>query len=271
MMKPVEILKDLQKFPDKKFGQNFLVDEKALTDIVAAAKLESEETVVEIGPGLGVLTFALLEKVKRVIAVEADRELADYLREKHIPKLTVVTGDALRVDWTLEISAGYKIVANIPYSITSPLLQKIYHLAKKPKTVILLVQKELAERLTAKPGDRDRGFMTVLSEANADIKIIRKVAPGSFRPMPKVESAVIEVTPFKESKLESVFWPVVEAGFRHARQTLMNGLKDLPVSRTEIQAIFTELKLNPLARPADLSFRQWQQLSQEVGKNIQKS
>lgn len=269
-MRPTDILRDLNKFPNHQFGQNFLVDEKALSDIVAAGQLKSNETVVEIGPGLGVLTFALLKQVKRVIAIEADRELADYLRDKKVKGLTVITGDALRVDWALEIPGPYKIVANIPYSITSPLLQKIYHLAKKPSVVILLVQKELAERLTAPPGNRDRGFMTVLSEANAVIKIIRKVSPGSFRPMPKVESAVIAVTPFKESKIETVFWPVVEAGFRHARQTLMNGLKDLPVSRPDVTAIFTELGLNLLARPADLSFRQWQQLSQAVEKLIQK-
>ncbi len=259
------------KFPNKKFGQNFLVDEKALTDIVAAAKLKNEDTVVEIGPGLGVLTFALLEKVQRVIAIEADRELADYLREKRPPKLTVITGDALRVDWTIEAPKDYKIVANIPYSITSPLLQKIYQLAHKPSVVILLVQKELAERLTAPPGDRDRGFMTVLSEANANIRIIRKVLPGSFRPMPKVESAVIEITPFATSKVDTVFWPVVEAGFRHARQTLMNGLKDLPVTRADVQTVFADLSLNPLARPADLSFRQWQQLSKRVEELLVKA
>lgn len=270
-MRPAEILKELNKFPQKKYGQNFLTDEKALSDIVAAAKLSKDDIVVEIGSGLGVLTFALLAEAKKVIAIEADLDLADYLRDKKAKNLTVIRGDALQIDWTATLDEPYKIVANIPYSITSPLLQKIYHLEKKPSVVVLLVQKELAERLTAEPGNRDRGFMTVLSEANATVKVIRKVKPGSFYPVPKVGSAIIEVTPLSESQMPTIFWPAVEAGFRHARQTLMNGLKDLPISRTDVEKIFAELSLNPMARPAELTFTQWQNLSQAVEKLIKKA
>ena len=132
-MKPAEILRKLKKFPNKRFGQNFLVDEKVLKDIIKTAALSKDDTVVEIGPGLGVLTEQLSKSAGRVIAVEADRELAEYIRHSNLSNVTVITGDALRIDWDITIEGDYKIVANIPYSITSPLLRKIFSLKNKPK------------------------------------------------------------------------------------------------------------------------------------------
>lgn len=260
-MKPAEILKTLNKFPSKKFGQNFLVDEKALADIIEAANLNKKETVVEIGSGLGVLTEQLALKANRVIAVEADRELAEYLRDRNLPNTTIITGDALRVEWDVTIEGDYKVVANIPYSITSPLLKKIFSLKKKPTAVILLVQKELAERLVAVPKTRARGFMTILREANADAEIIRTVKPGSFYPVPKVDSAIIKLTPFAENKMEQLFWPIIESGFRHKRQTLANALSaDLQIPKSETAKILEKVGLTAMARAEELSFEQWSEL-----------
>lgn len=268
-MKPAEILRKLKKFPNKQFGQNFLVDEKVLKDIIKTADLSKDDTVVEIGPGLGVLTKQLSKSAGRVIAVEADRELAEYIRHSNLSNVTVITDDALRVDWDITIEGEYKIVANIPYSITSPLLRKIFSLKNKPTVVILLVQKEVAERLTADTKTRRRGLMTVLREANAQAEIIRKVKPGSFHPAPKVESAIIKITPFKESRMEELFWPAVESGFRHKRQTLANGFHtDLKMSKDKTKEILKSLDINELARAEELSFDNWKDLSNKLKKEF---
>ncbi len=269
-MNPSAILKALDKFPNKKFGQHFLTDEKVLQDIVEAAGLHKEITVVEIGPGLGVLTEQLATNAGRVIAVEADRELAEYLRDRNLPNTTIITGDALRIEWDLTIEGEYKIVANIPYSITSPLLKKIFSLKKKPTEVILLVQKELADRLTAVPKTRARGFMTVLREANAQAEIIRNVKPGSFYPTPQVDSAVIKLIPFAENKMEVLYWPIIESGFRHKRQTLANALMaDLYIAKADTAKTLEEIGLTAMARAEELSFEQWETLSQKLKGNYE--
>lgn len=269
-MNPSDILKTLNKFPNKKFGQNFLLDEKVLTDIINAANLKEEGTVVEIGPGLGVLTAELSQRAGRVIAVEADRELAEYLRGRNFPNTTIITGDALQVDWDVTIDGDYKVVANIPYSITSPLLKKIFSLKNKPTEVILLVQKELAERLVAQPKTRTRGFMTVLREANTEAEIIRTVESSSFYPVPKVDSAVIKLTPFQGNKMEQLFWPIVESGFRHKRQTLANALSaDLQIPKSETAKVLEEVGLTGMARAEELSFEQWETLSQKLKGNYE--
>jgi len=264
-MKPSDVLRELQTYPKKQFGQNFLTDEQVLTDIVAAGSVESTDTVVEIGPGLGVLTEALCQRAQRVIAVEADRDLAEYVRDRRLPNVTVVTGDALQVDWTATIDGDYKLIANIPYSITSPLLRQIFHLPKKPSLIVLLIQKEVAERLMAQPGSNDRGFLTLIAEANAQIELVRLVSPGSFYPSPKVDSAVVKIK-LIASRAEEIFWPAVEAGFRHKRQTLANSLKDVMITKEQSAKMFDELGLNPMARPDDLTFEDWKNLSESIQK-----
>ncbi len=263
-MNPKDVLDSIEQKAKKRFGQNFLRDPKVLSDIIAAANLTETDTVVEIGPGLGVLTNELAPRVKRVIAIEADRDLAEYVRDHTAKNVTVITGDALQTDWALEIEGEYKIVANIPYSITSPLLRKIFSIPKKPSQVILMVQKELAERITAEPGSSDRGWLTLLCEASAETKIIRRVQPGSLYPAPKVDSAGLSLTPVAESKMPDIFWPAVEAGFRHKRQTLANSLKDIQVTKEKSEKLLAEMGLNPMIRPQELTFEQWSELSAKI-------
>lgn len=261
-MKPAEILRELKKFPSKVLGQNFLVDEAVVRDMIEAAEVSQDETVVEIGPGLGALTFPLLQHAKSVLAIEADHEFAHYLRLKKARNLTVVAGDALKVDWTIDLDGQYKIVANIPYSITSPLLRKIFLLESKPEVVVLLVQKEMAERITAKPDSSERGFLTLLTEANATAKIIRRVKPGSFYPSPKAESSILLLRPHPKSLAETIYWPAIEAGFRHKRQMLVNTLsRDLKMPKDEARARLESSKIDAKARPEDLSFEDWQRLA----------
>ncbi len=267
-MNPSDILKNINTLPKKWFGQNFLHNDAILDEIVAAGEIKDDETVVEIGPGLGALTERLLRVAGKVIAIEADRELADYLRGRRLPRFTLITGDALHIDWTIDIPGKYKIVANIPYSITSPLLRKIYHLEKKPERVVLLVQKEVAERLTAEAGDNSRGFLTLLTEANANVKILRHVKPGNFFPAPKVDSSVI-ILELKETREEQIFWPAVEAAFSHKRQTLVNGLKIMPISRNILNVILEDMKLSPMVRPAELTFEEWMVLSKRIKEQVE--
>lgn len=268
LMDVASVLKSLQVLPKKEFGQNFLVDDEVLQAIVSTAELTSEDTVVEIGPGLGVLTTELTARAKRVIAIEADRDLAEYLRRKNIANLTVVTGDALQIDWTATIEGPYKIVANIPYSITSPLVRKIFSLSNRPTAVVLLMQKEVAERLTAEPGNNSRGYLTILIEAVAQTQIIASVGPESFYPAPTVNSAIVTLTPLTQTVTEHIFWPAVEAGFRHKRQMIRNSLFDLPISKEAVSRALTQSGVDPSSRPAMLSLDDWQRLSVAIQTEI---
>jgi len=261
-MKPSQELSSLGKSPQKHLGQNFLVDQKVVSDLIEAAKVTRDDVVIEVGPGLGALTKVLGQMAKKVIAIEADHELASALREQNIKNVSVVAGDALRVDWIITIKESYKVVANIPYSLTSPLIQKAFRQEKRPEILALLIQKEMAERICARAGESNRGFLTLMVEANASAKIIRKVMPGSFYPSPKVESAIILITPSEKSRQEEIFWPAVEAGFRHKRQTLANSLKnDLSWSKGEVEELLVKMGLTKMARPAELSFDNWVELA----------
>src|SRR3989344_1094528 len=164
-MRPAQILKDIKKLPKKLLGQNFLVDESVVRDMIGAAEIRPDDVVVEIGPGLGALTDELARIAKQVLAIEMDQELVHYLRLKKRRKVKIIHGDALKIDWTVTLEGPFRIVANIPYSITSPLLRKIFLLDKKPTKVVLLVQKEMAVRITAELGSSEHGFLTLLCEA----------------------------------------------------------------------------------------------------------
>lgn len=263
-MDPRDVLKSLHTLPKKQFGQNFLIDQTVLDDMVAAADLTNNDTVVEIGPGLGTLTFELSSWAERVIAIEADYDLATYLRPKLPKNVDLIAGDALKTDWNVTINGDYKIVANIPYSITSPLLRKIFLLKNQPSRVVLLVQKELAERITAPAGRSDRGMLTLLTEVSASAEIIRNVPSSAFYPAPKVESAVVAIKPFQHSQMAEIFWPAVEAGFRHKRQTLANSLKDLQIPKEKSEAMLKELGLDPMIRPQVLTRDDWKKLSKAL-------
>ena len=250
------------KYPDKKFGQNFLTDDSIITKICDIADLKESDEVVEIGPGIGAITRELAKRAKRVIAIELDRDLAEYLR-KNVPKnVTVVTGDALDVDWTVEIESGYKIVANIPFSITSPLMRKIINLEKRPNMVVLLTQKEVAERLSALPDSSERGMLTVLVEAVFNARKTLTIKPGSFYPPPEVDSAVLVLEPKEKDLRETIYWPIVEAGFRQKRQMLINSIsKNMPIPKTKVTDALKKLGLDEGIRAEDLSLENWQKLS----------
>lgn len=252
--------------PNKLMGQNFLIDDKVLDDIIAAANIREGETVVEIGPGLGVLTSRLLRAGAKVIAIEREREFGEYLRKQFKgQELDVIIDNAVFMIPKLQLPDGYKVVSNLPYSITSPVINLFLQRPQKPKEMILMVQKEVAERLTAQKNSSDRGLLTVLVELNCDQNlIVRAVSRQSFFPEPNVESSVIKLkiadSPIDSQKIERVM-QVVKLGFSKKRAQLKNALKPKFGDTTSLLQV---CGINPMARAEDLSAQEWVKLSEHL-------
>jgi 16S rRNA (adenine1518-N6/adenine1519-N6)-dimethyltransferase len=210
----------------RRLGQHFLHHRSILDRIAAAACPEQEPLVIEIGPGKGALTMPLLARAEQVVAIEFDPLLAADLEARHEPRLTVVQGDFLKVDltpWPATVIAG-----NLPYYITSPILEKVLPLPIKH--AVFLMQKEVAERLVAVPGTREYGYLTVFTRLYAEPKLLFTVPPGSFQPPPKVDSAVVRLTripPSPDIPDVAAFLKFVSACFTHKRKTLRNNLSGL--------------------------------------------
>lgn len=227
----------------KRLGQNFLASPQIAERIVEAAQIQPEDQVLEIGPGEGVLTRLLAQKARRVVSVELDRRLEPILAEnlKDYPNATVVWGDFLELPFEeLPLDEGpLKVVANIPYYITSPILQKLLNSDKvesvplnqlKPlaDTLVIMVQKEVADRMVAPPGGKDYGSLSVFCQYAAQIEKVIKVPAGAFIPPPKVDSAVVRLFPRREAPVDvnapAEFFKVVRASFAQRRKTLSNCL-----------------------------------------------
>lgn len=219
----------------KALGQNFLVDGNVVANIVTAARLGAEDRVLEIGPGRGVLTTRLAERAARVVAVEWDRELLPLLTEKlgGFPDTNIVHGDILRTDLGALLTpiwpGRWKVVANLPYNISSQVLFKLIEERRLFSELLLMLQKEVGERLTASPSTKDYGVLTVLSTLYFDIEKVLLVKPSSFRPIPKVDSVVLRFRILPQPRLdvgdEMVFRRVVKAAFAQRRKTLWNCLR----------------------------------------------
>jgi 16S rRNA (adenine1518-N6/adenine1519-N6)-dimethyltransferase len=210
----------------ERLGQHFLHRTSLLRRIAAAACPRQGDQVIEIGPGRGALTEHLLEGARRVIAIEVDRRLADHLRERFQGdgRLTVVEADVLSTD--LSQWGPVSVAGNLPYYITSPVLEKVLNLGSLLKLGVFLVQKEVADRLTADPGSRHYGYLTVRTKLLARPEALFRVPPSAFRPPPKVDSAVVRLTPCPAGDLPNVeeFLGFVGDCFRHKRKTLRNNL-----------------------------------------------
>jgi 16S rRNA (adenine1518-N6/adenine1519-N6)-dimethyltransferase len=197
--------------PRKRFGQHFLKDTRVLDDIAAALGDVRERTVIEIGPGRGALTDRLVARAGRVVAIELDRDLVQHLRARYAdqPHVTIVEGDVLHTNLAELAGGPYVLAGNVPYYITTPI---IFHALEfpRPDVAVYLVQKEVADRMAAPPGDKTYGALSVNLQAVVDVALLRKVQPGAFNPPPAVDSAVVRVTP----KAESVVEPALEARFR---------------------------------------------------------
>jgi 16S rRNA (adenine1518-N6/adenine1519-N6)-dimethyltransferase len=222
-----------EPYPSKRLGQHFLRDQRTIHRIVDALAPKADETIIEIGPGAGALTSVLVERAGRVIAVEFDSKLAPLLSERFsaLPNFKLVMADALTTDFCAEILPAHsaRLVANLPYNISTAILQRLISQRACLDEMVLMLQKEVVERVLAPAGTSDRGFISVLVEAYCETEKLFDVAPGAFRPPPKVWSSVMRLK-FRprineEITDEGLLWEVVSAGFALKRKTILNNLR----------------------------------------------
>jgi 16S rRNA (adenine1518-N6/adenine1519-N6)-dimethyltransferase len=245
--------------PRKRFGQHFLTDRHSLERIVEALEPHPDDTVVEIGPGRGALTTLLAASCRRLIAIEIDRDLVKLLQEQFQdrPSVEIVEGDALETDWASLAGGQYLLAGNLPYYITTPLIFRILE-RRTPQRAVLLLQREVAQRLVAAPGSSDYGALTVNVQATATIQIISRVSAGAFHPKPKVDSAIVLLTPRPQPLLgadeEILFRKFVQAVFGMRRKQLVRVVRELWIPSPEkATAVLSEARLDPASRPEVLS------------------
>lgn len=253
----------------KSLGQNFLRDDSVIRRIVDALDLHKDETVVEIGPGRGSLTRALLEDAGRVIAIEFDRDLIIPLRERFgaFKNLELINADILSVDFAeiLNTKKGKaKLVANLPYNISTPILGRLIDQRSLFSKLVLMFQREVVTRITAPPGGRDRGFLSVLVENAFHTEYLFDVQPKAFSPVPKVWSAVVRLTP-KISTVsdESSFRDIVSASFAHKRKTILNNLKLNLGNAFDVLAI---AEIDGKRRAETLTLDEWVRLADTISQ-----
>ena len=255
-------------------SQNFLADADVLDGILGEAAPAPGERVLEIGPGLGLLTGGLLRAGAKVTAVELDRGLAGFLRERfegamEDGQLTLIEGDALDQDLVNLVPAPYDVVANLPYHITSPILHALLGVAPRPRRLVLMVQREVGERIAAPPGKMS--YLSVFVQYHARVRIAFVVPPDAFEPEPAVESAVIVVEPYDlddrlDARDEDQLWRLVQASFRERRKMLHNVLaRQLPVDAGQVDAALAVVGIDRDRRPQTLAVGEWLALREARG------
>ena len=276
----IEILQKYKFVFQKKFGQNFLIDEHVLDKIISAAGIGSDDFVVEIGPGIGTMTQYLAYAARGVAAVEIDKALIPILQDtlSLYDNVTVINEDVLKVDLKKladEMNDGkpVKVVANLPYYITTPIIMGLFESHVPVESITVMVQKEVADRMQADPGNKNYGALSLAVQYYAEPYIVANVPPNCFIPRPNVGSAVIRLTrhakPPVEVKDKDLMFRLIRASFNQRRKTLQNGLsnaQDLSFSKKEIAAAIESLGLSPSVRGETLTLAQFAALSDVLGK-----
>ena len=265
--------------PKKRLGQVFLKNKAFLSKIIKAGGISSKDTVLEIGPGKGVLTEALLRAKAKVIAIEKDPQLVDFLKEKfkNHKNLTIIEADIRDFLKNKEFSAQYsilntqyKVLGNIPYYLTSHLLQLLLELKHQPEVIVFMIQKEVAQRIVAKPPKMN--LLAVSVQFYSQPEIISYVPKSAFWPQPKVDSAIIKLTPLSvivypakggaDEATKQSFFKVVKAGFSHPRKLLISNLSQtFKIPKNKLQNIFQKLNLPFNIRAQNLSLENWKDLT----------
>ncbi|MGI8494579.1 MAG: 16S rRNA (adenine(1518)-N(6)/adenine(1519)-N(6))-dimethyltransferase RsmA [Pyrinomonadaceae bacterium] len=266
-------------FAKKSFGQNFLIDQNYINKIIAALHLLEGETIIEIGAGRGALTEKLIESGAKVLAIEFEREMIAFLRAEFtgIENFHLIESDALNVNFEellkkFNFSAPVKLVANLPYNISTAILQNLIEQRKMFSEMVLMFQREVVERITAPPGNKERGFLSVLAELAFDTEKLFDVPPDAFRPSPKVWSSVARLITKKDSKTEIlnviVFRELISCGFRQKRKTILNNLKNAPPElqnlierKGGLEKIFEMTNIQTNRRAETLTLDDWRNLT----------
>ena len=250
--------------PSKALGQNFLVDNNILQIILREAHVRADETVIEIGPGLGCLTEELMIRAKRVIAIEKDPRLCAYLRDR-FPNLELIAGDAVKIlgsQFAIP-SARTKVVSNLPYSISSPILECFVEGDPKPGVMVVTLQREVAQRLGATPGHKEYGALTLFTQLYYHVTIAHIISPSCFYPAPQVESAVVVLErrdPRVKLEDPKLFHDLVRHGFNQRRKMLRKLLAEFGTTEAAYHAAGVE----PTARAEELSLDQWITLTNAI-------
>ena len=276
------ILKKYHITANKKLGQNFLINDEVINGIVEASNIQKEDLVIEIGPGLGTLTSELLENAGKVIAIELDENMLPILNDrfKLYDNFELLNEDVLKVDLNKLISENMgglskaKVVANLPYYITTPIIMKLLENKLNIESITVMVQKEVADRITAKPGDKLSGSITYSVDYYAEAEKIVFVDKSSFIPAPEVDSEIIKLQIREEPKVhvenEELFFKVIKASFMQRRKTLLNGLNNSGIikDKESLKEILQKLGLSVDIRGEKLTIEQFAELSNLIDKTI---
>ena len=268
-VKTAELVKKYNFKFTKSLGQNFLVDQSVPRDIVDGADVGPEDLVIEIGPGVGTLTAQLLKIAKRVVAIELDDTLIPILTEElgGYSNFSLIHNDALKVNFDEIIGdeKSVKLVANLPYYVTTPIIVKLLKEKHKFKSLTIMIQKEVAERMNAEPGNKDYGALTLLVQYYCNTKIVRKVPPACFIPRPKVDSIVIRLDKLDEPKVkvdnEKLFFDIIRNSFNMRRKTLWNGVKSIGPAKEKLEEAFEKAGVDPKRRGETLTIQEFATLS----------
>jgi len=249
-----------QHRPRKRFGQNFLHHPQVIQQIVAAIAPREEDFLVEIGPGQGALTQPLLAQAKRLVAIEFDRDLVQYLQGQNWGELTIYQADVLKFDFAELNQPVLRIVGNLPYNISTPLLFHVLHYAECIQDMVFMLQKEVVDRIVAQPNCADYGRLSVMLQYHCQAEKLFDVSPAAFNPPPKVDSSIVHLIPHKQPPVEIndkiLFEKLVAQAFTQRRKTLRNNLKPL-LSVEQIE----QVGINPQVRAETLSLQEFAALS----------
>ena len=278
----IEILKKYNFNFQKRFGQNFLIDSNILAKIVESAEVTKEDFVLEIGPGIGTMTQYLAESAREVVAVEIDKSLIPILGDtlSSYNNVTVINEDILKVDierLVQEKNQGkpVKVVANLPYYITTPIIMGLFESHVPLKSITIMVQKEVADRMQVGPGTKDYGALSLAVQYYARPEVIAYVSPACFIPKPNVGSAVIRLDRYEkppvETEDEAFLFAVIKAAFNQRRKTLANGLanaRELGITRQQAEEALLQMELSPSIRGEALTLREFADLSNILYRKI---
>ena len=262
----------------RRFGQNFLINEGVINNIIDALAPSHDETIVEIGPGRGALTKRLLDHAGQLIAIEFDQRLIPLLEAEFAVRTNfkLISQDALEVNFceVIRPASQARLVANLPYNISTAILQRLIEQRSCVTELVLLLQREVGERITAQAGSKERGYLSVLVEAYYTTEKLFDVAPGSFRPVPKVWSSVLRLRRRENLDLpkdEKLLWPLVSAGFAQKRKTILNNLRAAPTALGEqikrhggASIILCRAEINLKRRAETLSLEEWVRLARTI-------
>lgn len=270
--KTQELVKKYNFKFSKSLGQNFLIDDSVLNDIVKGADVNEEDFVIEIGPGVGTLTAHLLNKAKKVTSIELDNDLIPILKEElgDNENFSLIHNDALKVDFNEIIGdeKSVKLVANLPYYVTTPIIVNLLKNGYNFKSLTIMIQKEVAERIDAEPNCKEYGALSLLVQYYCNTKIVRKVAPSSFIPRPKVESIVIRLDRLEKPRVEvtdeKFMFELIRNSFNMRRKTLWNGVKNIGVNKDDLKKAFEEAGIDPKRRGETLSLEEFAALSNKI-------